>query len=199
VGRPVAVPRTASRGPLRDADPALSVLLALSILMGFALLGLLLYAAQFSGSARWIAGVLFVGLLSLLATYAVLRRTVRPAPLQPPTGPGDILDGELAILSGIVERAGRGLAFSQSLVVGRARDAFAERVRILRGLPAEAMRALEADPARLRALLGDEPLAEFLIGTRERADREAWAASTRAGDGFVPSIHAVLARMEAWR
>lgn len=196
---PLAFGRATRSDAGRARDPILSGLIALAILAGFAFLGILLYAVQFSGSARWIAGMLLVALLALVATYAVVRRTSRPASLEATPRADEIRDGELASLAEVVERAGRGLGFSQALIVGRARDGFLERVRLERGLAPDAIRRLERDADGLRAVVRDAVLGEFLLATRDREEREAWATGSRRGGGFDAAIRGILARMEAWR
>ncbi|TLZ72685.1 MAG: hypothetical protein E6K14_06450 [Methanobacteriota archaeon] len=165
-----------------------------------ALIGVLLYYAQFSGSMQWLLGVAFLAGLALFAWGLILRRTAEPAPLEGPPTPGTIREGELEALAAAVKRASRGLAYSQVLVASRARAAFVERVRLALGLSPESMREAQRDPAALQRILHDDVLEDFVhlqIGDLE--ERYRWVVEARQRDGFGPEFLRVLGRMEAWK
>lgn len=195
----VAASRVLSVPPARATARRAEVTLVAWILLGFVVVGTLMYSAQFSGTARWVLGVLFVALLALAATYAVVRRTANPEPLAASVPRGEILEGPLAALTAVVDRADRGFAFSQSLLVGRVREALIERIRIRQGLAPGGIDAIASDRASIRALVGDPVLADFLHRTQEREGREAWAAEARRQGGFRSHLQELLVRMEAWR
>jgi hypothetical protein len=158
-----------------------------------------LYSAQFSGSVRWAVGVAVLTLLSACAWRFVVHRTsiVTPAP---PTVQGGPHAAEFDRLSRAVQRASRGLPYSQVVVTSRARAAFLEHAGLTLGIDPPRMRELQKDPARLRSLVGDDRLAEFLFLATDDFDAAyLWVHRARARGGFDREFRSVLDRMEAWR
>ncbi len=192
-------PRSGPDAAVRSLPLRRTALPAAVIIASFLFLGILLYSLQFSGTLRWIVGVFVVMAVTAVAWYEVSRRTARPEPLTRDPPKTSFLEGELANLSALVERANRGMALSQSLLAGRLRDAFAERARLQLGLSPEGFRKLADDEAGLRAALRDDAIADFLRATRDREGREAWVLAARRGAGFDPEFRSLLNRMEAWR
>jgi len=175
--------------------PAVGLLLAFAVL-----LGMLLYYAQFSGTIRWLLGVVALAVLAAVAWGQIQRRTAEPSPLIGPRSPAATRDGELDSFASAVRRASRGLPYSQVLVASRARSAFLERARLALGLPPETIRDAQRDPGALRRMFGDDALVDFLyLEAGDLEDRLAWVQRARARGGFVPAFRDVLARMEAWR
>jgi len=165
-----------------------------------ALIGVLVYYAQFSGSMQWLLGVAFLAALALFAWGLILRRTAEPAPLEGPPTPGTIREGELEALAAAVKRASRGLAFSQVLVASRARAAFVERVRLALDLSPEAMREAQRDPAALHRILHDDVLEDYVhLGIGDLEERYRWVVEARQRDGFGPEFRRILQRMEGWK
>jgi hypothetical protein len=164
----------------------------------FAIVAYVLYELQFSGVAQWIFGVVFLGGLTLFAAAAVARRTRASEPFAELSRSGGVLDGELASLAATIGRAERGMAFSREIVAARLRDTVQERVRVVRGLSPEAMRALEADAVGLRGALRDDVLADFLVATRTREGLLAWATA-RDRERLGDAVRRVVDRLEAWR
>src|SRR2546422_4536831 len=66
----------------RVSLPAFGLTLAFAVL-----LGMLLYYAQFSGSIRWLLGVVALAVLAAIALGQIQRRTAAPAPLVRPPAP----------------------------------------------------------------------------------------------------------------
>jgi len=182
-------------------DRRLATTLGAAAILVFAVaMGTLLYQAQFSPSLRWVLGVAFLAAMAVFGCVLLLRRTGEPAPLVGPAPPRGVRTGELDALAAAVRRASRGLAFSQVVVASRARAAFVERVRLALGLSPEAMGDAQRDPVRLRRILHDPVLADFVhqrVGDLD--ERYRWAVEARARRGFAREFEAVLARMEAWR
>src|SRR5205809_172484 len=186
---------SASRGRSSWSISATFMIVAAAVV-----LGLLLYYAQYSGSVQWGLGLVFLGVIAFLAWRQVLRGTAEPGPLVGPVSPETIRTGELDALSGSMQRAARGLRYSQMLVTSRARVAFLEHVRLTLGLSPEGLRRLQRDPEALRRTVGDERLAEFLhIRVGDMEERFGWVLQARARGGFTREFREVLSRMEAWR
>ena len=173
---------------------------AILLFVAFAILGLLLYYAQFSGAVRWLLGLGIISILAGLVWYQVSRRTAPLAPLVVPVDDGPSKDGELGSVAAAVRRADGGLLYSQVQVTSRARSAFLERARLSLGLSSEAMRDLQRDRTALRTAIGDEALADFLhLRTQDLEERYRWALRARQPGGFTLRFRDILARMEAWR
>jgi len=183
------VPSTRARASIRAA----------AVLLGALLLGYVFHALQFSGSAQWVFGVAVVGVLGVAGTYLVVRGTRSPDSFEPRADRREIHEGALTSLAGTVERAERGLGFSRDLIIVRVRDAFSERVRLVRGLSPETMRALEGDEAALRDVVRDEILVAFLRATRDREARAAWATAASREPGPVVALRHLMDRAEGWR
>ena len=186
---------SASRGRSSWSISATFMIVAAAVV-----LGLLLYYAQYSGSVQWGLGLVFLGVIAFLAWRQVLRGTAEPGPLVGPVAPETIRTGELDALSGSMQRAARGLRYSQVLVTSRARTAFLEHVRLTLGLSPEGLRRLQRDPEALRRTVGDERLAEFLhIRVGDLEERFEWVLQARARGGFSREFREVLSHMEEWR
>lgn len=196
-------PRTTAPSPPASGRRRAPTIASAGILvagLGFAVLAYLLYTSEGTGAVRWSLGIALLAVVSAIAWSEVSRRAREPAPLvrEPPRK--TLREGDLRELADAVRRAREGLEFSQVTVAQRARDAFAERVRLARGLSADRMREIQGDPKRLRALVGDPVLGDFLHLERgDRDDRYRWVRDVRGEDGFVECFEDVLERMEGWR
>src|SRR2546426_567251 len=130
--------------------------LAVGLLLAFAaLLGTLLYYAQFSGGVRWLLGVVTLAVLAAIVWSQIQRRTAEPSPLVGPPSPDATRGGELGSFAAAVRRADRGLPYSQMIVASRAQAAFLERARLALGLPSASLRDMRRDPGALRRIFGD--------------------------------------------
>src|SRR2546428_10798818 len=74
--------------------PAVGLLLAFAVL-----LGMLLYYAQFSGTIRWLLGVVALAVLAAVAWGQIQRRAAGPSPLLRPRAPGAARDGGLGFFA----------------------------------------------------------------------------------------------------
>src|SRR5207245_487638 len=77
-GHPPGMP-----SPRRVPLPAFALILAFAVL-----LGMLLYYAQFSGTIRWLLGVVALAVLAAIAWGQIHRRTSEPSPVVGPRSPG---------------------------------------------------------------------------------------------------------------
>ena len=185
LGSPSAVTRAAIRA---------AAVLAVAVVLGY-----MFYSLQFSGTVQWAFGVTLVGVLGIAGTYLVVRGTRSPDSFEPRADRREVHEGELTSLAGTVERADRGLGFSRDLLVVRVRDALSERIRLVRGLSPETMRALEADESALRDVVRDEVLVAFLRATRDREARSTWAAAADRDPGLLVGLRYLMDRAEGWR
>lgn len=187
--------------PTGELRPVSMSFLGIAMVLTIAiLLGTLLYAAQFSGALQWGLGVMGLAVLAGLAWRLVVRSTSEPGPLVGPAPADAIRSGELGALSRAVNRAQRGLPYSQVNVSSRARNAFLEHARLALGLSPEAMREAQADPEALRHLIADDVLVEFLhLRTGDVDEAYGWVNRARRRGGFGAEFQDVLDRMEAWR
>jgi hypothetical protein len=164
------------------------------------ILGYLLYVAQFSGSVRWFLGFVVIAAIAGYAWFFIARRTSEPAPLLRPVQRPRFRSGDLGAFEAVVRRANQGLTYSQVAVTTRARDAFAERTRLARGMSLEAMRLMERDPAALRTTYHDAVLEDFLfLPSSDTEQRYRWVWQARRRGRFDVEFHDILNRMEAWR
>lgn len=178
----------------------LRVIEAALIVLTMFLFAYLLYAAQFSGSVRWFLGFVFIASVAAYAWFYVSRRTAEPSPLVTSPPRPKLRTGELWIFTAMVHRAYEGLSYSQAAVSTRAREAFAERTRLARGLSPTAMRYLELDARGLAATYRDPVLADFLyLRAWDTEERYRWVRDAQSRGGFRASLDQVLDRMEAWR
>ena len=195
--------------PLTNADPGFGrtgggrgidrsaslLLLAFAVMLAF-----LLYYAQYSGSFRWLLGVVGVSGFALFAWALIFRRTAEPAPLLGPPSAEIVREGELGTLAAAVRRASRGLAYSQELVASRARLAFVERARLALGISPEMMAELQRSPVELHRIFADPALERFVhLQVGDLEERSRWVRETRSRGGFAAEFRDVLARMGAWR
>lgn len=178
-----------------------TTLLEAVLIVGFTFfLGYLLFAAQFSGSIRWMLGIAVIAVLAIAVWLDVDRHTSEPRPLVKPAPAVRPRTGELVVFTSTVRRADEGLTYSQVSVSSRARDAFVEHLRLVRGLSPEAMRKLQADPAALQHAFHDPVLESFLyLATPDSDERYRWVIECRSRGGFESRLDEVLRHMEAWR
>jgi|GEM_PF-3384725 len=172
---------------------------AIGLLSAAVFLGFVLHSAQFDSSLRWGLGILFLAVLVGVVLYIISRRTESPEPLAVRPERDHAALGELSALTEVASRADRGMAFSEDIVVTRVRTAIVDHIRLNRGLSPAEMLELENDEAALRATLRDAGLFNFLLVTRDRESRVAWAEDARRGSGLMPSLGMILERAEAWR
>lgn len=185
----------------KGSRPLRMIALEAAVIVGVVfLLGYLLYVAQFSGSVRWALGFVVIAALSAYTWLSVARRTSNPRPLVKPLPASRPRTGELAALAATVRRANAGLTYSQVSVSSRAREAFTEHLRLLRGLSPEAMRRFQADPPALHRSFHDPLLEDFLfLATPDSDERYRWVERSRRLGGFTVAFNEVLDHMEAWR
>jgi len=74
-----------------------------------------------------------------------------------------------------------------------------QRIRLVRGLSPETMRALEADESALRDVVRDEVLVAFLRATRDREARSTWVAAAGREPGLLVGLRYLMDRAEGWR
>jgi hypothetical protein len=188
------------RGRVGPAPMRQRMVEAVLLVLLIFILGYLLYVAQFSGTVRWFLGFAVIAAIAGFAWSYVARRTAEPAPLLRPAERPRIRTGELRAFEAVVRRANQGLTYSQVAVTSRARDAFAERTRLARGMSPEAMRHMERDPAALRATYRDAALEDFLfLPSSDTEQRYRWVWQARRRGRFDVEFHDILDRMEAWR
>src|SRR2546428_11815627 len=121
------IPATTGHPP-RMPSPRRVPLPAFGLILAFAvLLGMLLYYAQFSGTIRWLLGVVALAVLAAVAWGQIQRRTAEPSPLVGPPSPGVTREGELDSFAAAVRRAARGLPYSHVLDPSPAPPGFLER------------------------------------------------------------------------
>lgn len=151
-------------------------------------------------TVRWVLGSLLIAGIAAYAWFAVTRATSEPPLLVPATGGSRLQTGELTTLGAAVQRANAGLPYSQVAVSSRARDAFIQRLALATGLGPDDVRELQRDPDRLRAVVDDPVLENFLsFSSSDYDERYRWVRETRDQGGFEAALQRVLERMEAWR
>lgn len=164
-----------------------------------AALAVTLYLVRLTGTLRWILGSVIIGILAAYAWYAVTQLTSDPPLLAPAATQDAVQTGDLSTLGATVRRANAGLPYSQVTVSSRAREAFAGRVALARGLSSEGMRLLEQDPEGLRATVRDPVLEDFLfLRSSDHDERYRWVREAHNRGGFEAALREVLERMEAW-
>src|SRR3989442_2823906 len=106
------IPATTGHPP-RMPSPRRVPLPAFGLILAFAvLLGMLLYYAQFSGTIRWLLGVVALAVLAPVAGGQLQRRTAEPWPLISPRSPVPTRYGGLGSVASAVPRASFELPFS---------------------------------------------------------------------------------------
>src|SRR2546428_5957000 len=131
------IPATTGHPP-RMPSPRRVPLPAFGLILAFAvLLGMLLYYAQFSGTIRWLLGVVALAVLAAIAWGQIQRRTAEPSPLVGPRSPGATREGELDSFAPALRRAALGLPDSPALLASRARASFLARAPHALSLPPE--------------------------------------------------------------
>ncbi len=188
------------RGVPREKLLRMTILEAILIVSFTFLMGYVLFAAQFSGNIRWILGFVVIAGFAVAVWADVDKHTSEPRPLVKPAAAVKPRTGELITLTSTVRRADSGLTYSQVSVSSRARDAFAEHLRLARGLSPDAMRRLQADPVALRESFHDPVLEDFLyLASQDSDERYRWVLASRSRGSFENALNEVLRHMEAWR
>jgi len=173
---------------------------AVLIVASFIIVGLFLYAAQFSGTVRWLMSFALLAGVALFGWMFVSAETAEPPPLEPEAERAETMSGDLSLFSAVVRRANEGLPYSQVLATTRAREAFAERARLALGLSAESMRHACADRAALGSLVHDPVLVDLLyLPSTDPKERARWVHDAKRRGGFPRAFRQVLDRIEVWR
>ena len=195
-------PPTASRYP-SPTGPARSPLHSLTrpsflLLVAAIILAALAVYGRSVAALSWFLVIVVACAAALLAVRSMLRNVAEPESLSPGGGFAGETPGELRALARSLDRARSGSVYSQTVVTARVVTAFLEKVRLTRGLSPQDMERARSDRARLRALIGDPDLADFVYA-QERYSRE-WAsrAPAAAKGSFGPTFARVLDAMEAW-
>ena len=178
----------------------LSVPTLFVIVMFVLLAGATASYAIYSGALRWLLYALVLGVVGFLAIRVVAATVADPAGLgaripAPANHPGD-----LAYLRTTLQRAQRGLGYSQLVFEARLREAFLEKVRVLRDIPEDSLVAAVRDPARLQAILRDKKLTRFVLESdRNSRGYPATATALPKRTDFAGRTRRLLDRMEAWQ
>ena len=186
-------------GPLRrpwregSAQPSFLLLLGAVVLASLAVYG------RTTAAVSWLLIIVIASAAGFLAVRSMLRTAQDPEPIATGGGFARETPGELGALAHTLGRARSGYAYSQIVVAARVASAFLEKVRLSRGLSPEEIERVRRDRARLRALIGDPRLADFVY-ENERYTRE-WPqrrGPETSKEPFGPALSRTLDAMEAW-
>lgn len=177
-------------------------------LMAVVLVLVIISFVLFPGSSniRW--GILVLLLISFaLAIFASLYRTgIRIPPLELPNGADSASEGDLLKLSEILNKAHRGMRYSQLAAAVRVREAFLTRLQAERGLEPEDLESVLASPRDLDRIVGDPDIQAFLEDTSLHEDSLLTAnisdrspAFRFAQEDFIQGLSRIVRAMEAWR
>lgn len=142
---------------------------------------------------RW---ALYVLLLVTVA-WGVSRAVFRGSTPVPPLGLAEDAEArastQLGDLLAMLERAEKGMKYSQRTIVLRTRRVFLMKLAALRGLNVEEAEALLADETKLETVIG-APLVAFL----RESSREGFVLGGYHGASWTSELGRVLKAMEAW-
>ncbi|HKZ49334.1 MAG TPA: hypothetical protein VJ397_11195 [Thermoplasmata archaeon] len=145
----------------------------------------LFFFAQYSGSVRWVLLFLLAAALAAIVMRFISVGARDPDAAKGARGLVGRRPGEVRRFAAALERAARGMRYSQIVADERLREALLNRARISRGVPSAELDAARGDPERLAAFLGDPDLARFVLES-ERESR-TW-----------PSVLAAMPRRPAY-
>lgn len=154
---------------------------------------------------RWALLVLILIILSLVAFLSLYRAGVRVPPLEAPPEGEVVFRGELSRLARVLERADRGMRYSQVVAARRLRQAFLARLQATRGLTEDELAAFLASPPEMERLVGDPVIREFLENTapaekellRQEAPSRPRSFRFSGGEQFTKEMGRILRAMEA--
>lgn len=158
-----------------------------------------------SSEIRWAILVLVLMILGTVTFLSLYRSGAKVPGLKAPHEAEEAFQGEFARLTDALERAERGMPFSQASVAWRVRKAFLTRLKSERGLGEEELAALLDSPGDLKHMVGDPVIRAFLEdtaptgdgSTRQRTRDPSTFRFARRGN-FTRGITRVVAAMEAW-
>jgi hypothetical protein len=211
------VARARKRRPILRGNPVLGVPVGPSSEWNtrqvLALLVVVVVLAAFSfvlfpGSSdlRWTVLALVLVIIGAAVFLSLYRSGARMPRLQPlPESEQPIL-GRLSRLSDVLDRADRGMRFSQVSIAWRVRKAFLMRLQSERNLREEELATILSSPADLERVVGDPVIEAFLEDTAPaeeghpelRTQDPAAFRFPRRG-GYTRGLARVLAAMEAWQ
>lgn len=180
-------------------------------MIGILVVVLILVAFSFvlfpgSSDLRWAILTLVLVIIGAAVFFSLYRSGARIPRLQPPRESDQPLEGQLSRLTEVLERADRGMRFSQASVAWRVRRAFLARLQSERNLGEEELAALLDSSQDLEAVVEDPLILAFLEDT---APAEEGRPELRTQDpstfrfprqgGYTRGLARVLEAMEAWR
>ncbi len=159
------------------------------------------------GGLRWALYVYLIADLAWILGWQVYLRSISVPTLGSKERREGSPSGELRRLARILDRADRGMRYSQMRVFYRVRNAFIGKVASVRGLTEEEAKTLLDDPDQLRELINDPIITNFLSVVSEEAawrSEESSSSDRRPavkfpkGESTTSTLGRVIERLEAW-
>jgi hypothetical protein len=159
-----------------------------------------------SPNVRWTLYVYVLVVVAWIVTGIAYRHAAWAPPLRRRGEEEGGTAGELSSLVATLKRADRGLRFSQAMVILRVRHVFLEKLKARLDLDEEDVAQILANPPKLREVVRDPLILEFLEDTSGEHDLFAALESEgrapsfrfRRGSTFSRGLARVLEVMEAW-
>lgn len=200
---PTARPATgASRRPTGVVEPrqiAIVIILAAGIALTY-------IDSRLDSGLRYGLYVLLLLAVAWIVVAYVYRTSARLPSLSLKSEQTPIPGGDLARLTVTLERADRGMRYSQVMVALRLRRAFLSKLKSLRHLDDEALRRLLEDREELSKLVGDPVIVEFLEDPSEGDEMIASLGDASGerfrfvkGQQFSRGLARVIKAMEEWQ
>lgn len=171
------------------------VIIVLAILLVFASS----YYAAYSGALRWLVFAVVLTVLGYGAVRYAGFRARDPVRLGEPGASNAGVGGRLYDLRRTLERADRGLVYSQAMFEDRMRLTFLARVRSNRHVTTSTLDAATGDPETLQEIVGDRELTEFLLRAERNVRALASGGPSISRNEFAKRAARTLDAMEAWR
>ncbi len=158
-----------------------------------------------SGGMRWILVVGTVTAIGLYTVY-VMNRGIQKREFESRVKDRILFSGELSRVNDIVQRGSVGYSYSQYLMREMIAEALITRIRLGRGMTSREIENVLETPDRFRDIVGDEEMADFILGNWKKAEGWSDRVSRKKNDAqkkesaqrFMLEIDEILKKAEAW-
>lgn len=156
-----------------------------------------------SGILRWTVSIIALGIIALVVTRALYEDTSSLAHWKRESELDEMIDSRLGDTSEMVDRAGKGYDASQAMLEERITETFLEKAKEGRGLSDGDVEELLSNPDRLKEVINDDIIADFLLSSK--SFREAGKSNLfnntfqdKEQRSYDKRIEKIMKRMEEW-
>ncbi|MFO7991529.1 MAG: hypothetical protein R6U61_04440 [Thermoplasmata archaeon] len=170
----------------------------------FALFALFIIWVPYSGAVRWLIIILALGIIASLILRKISKESKPIIGWKKTSKLKQTQSSDFTKTSNLVQRAFKGLEISQTLLEQRLKNNFIEMMKHERGYSPDYIEELLEDHGKLREVVGDDIITEFLINCNNYRElcRGSKSPSSKVSykedKDYRKKIKDLINRMEDW-